>query len=235
MNAIFTEIFVRPIFNLLIAIYNALPSGDLGIAVILVVIIMRLFLWPLYQKAARSQMMFAKIQPEIEKIQKKFKHDKTEQTKQLLEVYRAHHFNPFSGMLVLLIQVPIILALYRVFLKGITNNFAPLLYSWVANPGSLNARFLNAIDLTKPFWPLVVLAAAAQFWQAKTLPQPKHADPHSFQAAFARQMIYLGPILTVAIFASFPSVIPLYWALTSVLTVGQQYLLERQLKKYGRT
>lgn len=235
MNTLFTEIFIRPIFNLLIAIYNALPTGDLGIAVILVVIVMRIFLWPLYKKAAQSQIMFAKIQPEIERIQKKFKNDKTEQTKQLLEVYRLHHFNPFSGMLVLFIQVPIILAIYRVFLKGITNNFAPLLYPWVANPGPLNVRFFNVVDLTKPFWPLVVLAALAQFWQAKTLPQPKHEDPHSFQAAFSKQMIYLGPILTVAIFASFPSVIPLYWALTSVLTVGQQYLLERHLKHYGRT
>lgn len=231
MSTIFREIFLRPIFNLLIVLYNALPQADLGIAVILLVVILRIALWPLFQKAAKSQIMFAKIQPEVERIQKKFKHDRTEQTKQLLQLYREHHFNPFSGMLAIFIQIPMIIALYQVFLRGIGDDFSVFLYQGIANPGRLNPNFLNLIDLTKPFFPLVILAALAQFWQSKTLPQPKSSNPRSFQAMFSKQMVYMGPILTVAIFASFPAVIPLYWFLTSVLSVAQQYLIEKQ---YGR-
>jgi len=231
----FQAIFLRPIFNLLVVVYNALPQPDLGIAVILLVVLLRVILWPLFQKAAQSQIMFAKIQPDVERIQKKYKEDRQEQTKQLLALYREHKFNPFSGMLVILVQIPLIIALYQVFLRGIGNDFSSLLYASVKNPGMLNAQFFGLIDLTKPFFPLVVVAALAQFWQSKTLPQPKSQDPKSFQAMFSRQMVYMGPILTVAIFSRFPAVVPLYWGVTSVVSVGQQYLVERKLKKQQLT
>ncbi|MBI1974781.1 MAG: YidC/Oxa1 family membrane protein insertase, partial [Parcubacteria group bacterium] len=148
-----------------------------------------------------------------------------------LQLYREHKFNPFSGLLVILVQLPLIFALYQVFLRGVRNDFSSLLYQGVTSPGTFNSLFFGVVDLTKPFLPLVILAALAQFWQAKTLPQPKKSDAKSFQAMFSKQMVYLGPVLTVAIFASFPSVIALYWFLTSILSVGQQYLVEKSIGK----
>jgi len=114
---IFNETLYRPLFSLLVWVYNTIPGHDLGIAIILVTIFLRIVLYPLSHKALKSQKALQELQPKIKEIQKKFK-DKQEQAKATMEFYKENKINPFSGCLPLLIQLPILIGLYRVFSHG---------------------------------------------------------------------------------------------------------------------
>lgn len=230
MSVLFQELFLEPFFNFLILIYNALPRPDLGVAVILFIVFLRLLLWPLYVRVLRSQILFAKLQPEVERIQKKHKDDRVTQTQELLALYKKERFNPFGGFLVLILQVFVILALYRVFLRGVHPTDFSLLWTWVKNPGALDPMFLGVVNLSQPFFLLAVLAGIAQFLEQRTLAPKKKG--HSFQANFAREMVWLGPILTVVALSAWklPSIIALYWAFNSLVSTGQQFIIRRQLK-----
>jgi YidC/Oxa1 family membrane protein insertase len=230
----FQEIFVKPILNLLVLIYNFLPVPDLGIAVIIVTILIRLLLYPLFGKATRAQMTMARLQPEVARIQKQLKNDRQAQTKALFELYRKHRFNPFSGMLLIFIQIPIIIALYQVFLRGVSaESLAPHLYAFVTSPGELHPMFLGMLNLTEPSMILAILAGIAQFLQTKyAMPlQGAATDKNSVQSMMAKQMLYFGPFLTTAILWKLASVIGLYWTLSSLLSIGQQYLYMRKENK----
>lgn len=228
----FQELLVRPIFNALAVIYAILPVEDLGLAVIVVVVMIRLMLSPLSRKATLAQVSMQALQPEIQALQKRYKDDKEKQTKATLQLYRDHKLNPFSGILILFVQLPVLIALYQVFLKGVLqDDFSQLLYGFLPNPGPINHFFLGFIDLAKPFIPLVIIATLAQFLQTKmiTPAMGKEAhSAHSTQMMMARQMLYVGPVITLAILWTFPSVIALYWSVTSAWSIGEQYLLLRK-------
>jgi YidC/Oxa1 family membrane protein insertase len=234
-------IFTKPIFNLLIAIYSILPVRDLGLAVIGVVIVIRLILFPLSKKAVRTQVVMQKLQPEVAAIQKKYKGDRESETKALLALYRDHKVNPFASILVLFLQIPILIALYRVFLDVVVhpNGITRLLWSFMPNPGEINSRFLGIVDLasTSPFLPLI--AAIFQFFQTKRMTptlSPAEHSAHSFQTLLARQMLYIGPVFTLLILWQLPAVVGLYWAVTSLWSIGEYHFTlkpdqEKQEKK----
>lgn len=222
-------IFIQPIVNLLVALYSALPIHDLGLSLILVVILIRIVIFPLSRKAAHTQFAMQKLQPEITRIQKEYKNDREMQTKELLQLYRDHQMNPFSSIVLLFVQLPVLIALYQVFLRIVRDpNLADLLYGFVKSPGMLQTAFLGFVDLAKPNVVLTVLAAGAQFLQTKrispALPAKEHSQ-HSFQTMMARQMLYLGPLLTFFILSSLPSVIGLYWFVTSLWSLLEYRLV----------
>jgi len=115
---IFNEVLYRPLFNVLIWLYDVLPGHDLGIAIIILTAAIRLLLYPLSKKAIKSQKALTGLQPKIKEIQKKYK-DKADQAKATMELYRQYRINPMSGCLPILIQLPILIALYRVFFTGL--------------------------------------------------------------------------------------------------------------------
>ena len=116
---IFNQILFFPLFNALILIYNYLPIKDMGMAIIILTILIRFILYPLSKKSIQSQKAISKIQPEVKKIQKKYKDNKEEQAKQLMLLYRKSGVNPAAGCLPILIQLPVLIALYRVFLLAL--------------------------------------------------------------------------------------------------------------------
>jgi YidC/Oxa1 family membrane protein insertase len=179
--------------------------------------------------------MFSKLQPEVERIQKKYKDDRAVQTQELLKLYKEHKFNPFSSLLLLFVQIPILIALYKVFLQGVKGTDFSLLYPWVSNPGSLNPRFLGLVDLTAAVPVLVIAAGMAQFFQSRML-MPKSApkNPGSFQTMFSRQMMWMGPFITVAVLWSLPSVIAIFWFLTTLISIGRCLIsLQRDFTAHG--
>jgi len=111
MNALWTTIFYQPIYNILIFIINNITFGDIGFAIILVTIIVKLALSPLASKSIKSQILMKRMEPEIKQIKKDFP-NKEEQAKKTFDLYKKYGTNPFSGCLVVLIQLPIIFALY---------------------------------------------------------------------------------------------------------------------------
>ena len=230
----FHLILYQPLFNVLVLLYEYLPGRDFGLAIIVLTILIRLILYPFGVKAILSQKAMSELQPKIQEIQQKHKEDKGKQTQALMELYKKAKINPFSGCLPLLIQLPILIALYQLFWKGFQPEQMTYLYGFVQNPGPIDTGFLGIINLAKPYVFLAIFAGVLQFFQTKmTLPKNQNSNPRpkpsQFNAMFQKQMLYFFPAFTVLILWNLPSAIGLYWSATTLISIFQQYLI---LKKY---
>ena len=228
---IFNIVFYQPLFNLLILFY--LFSKDFGLAIILLTTLIRLLFYPLTTKSIKSQKTLEGFQEKIKEIQEKYRDDKERQVKETMELYRREKINPFSGFLPLLIQFPILIALYQVFRKGLISQEMANLYSFIPQPGQINPFFLKFLDLTKPYLLLALLAGIFQFFQTKmTLPKTKKnkTQIEQFSNLFQKQTLYFFPIFTVFLLWKLPSAISLYWLVTTIFSIIQQYLILKKLK-----
>jgi YidC/Oxa1 family membrane protein insertase len=232
----FHTILYQPLVNALIFLYNTVALQDLGLAIIFLTILIRFILFPLFHKSARQQTMMQKLQPQLKAIQAEHKKDRVKQTEAMMALYRENHVNPFSGILFLLIQIPVLIALYHIFLSSLTTEaFSASLYSFVSVPTNFDTSFLGLINLDSRSILMVAAAAAAQFFQGR-LAIPKRADPKApltTQEQMARNMMYIGPVLTIVIFYRFPAAISLYWLVSSLFSVAQQIVINRDIAKHG--
>jgi len=225
---IFDVLLYRPLFNALVLLYNYIPGHDFGIAVILLTIIIRIILYPVSIKAINSQKAIQKVQPQIQEAQKKYKNDKEKLAKETLEIYKKEKINPFGGLFLALVQLPILIALYQVFWQGLKPSELAKLYNFVANPGQINSFFLALVDLSKPNIILAVLAGALQFYQTKQLTPkiiPRKTDGPDMSRMMQKQMLYFFPVLTMIILLGLPSAIGLYWTVSGIFSIAQQYFI----------
>jgi len=176
------------------------------------------------------------LQPKLKAIQAEHKADKAKQTEAMLALYKEHQVNPFSGILFLLIQLPVLIALYHIFLSSLSPEaFASTLYSFVQAPTAFRTTFLGLINLESKSILIVVAAAIGQFFQGR-LALPKRSNPEApltSQEQIARNMMYVGPLLTVFIFYNFPAAVSLYWLVSSIFSIGQQVVINKSLAKNG--
>ncbi len=168
MGNIFFVILYQPLYNLLVLLYNLIPGGGVGLAIILMTIIVKVALLPLTYKSLKSQKELQEIQPRIAEIKVKYKDDKENLAKELMAVYKNHNVNPFASCLPTIVQLVIFIALYQVLQAGISTVDASKLYSFVANPGSMGHMFLG-INLGEVSIILAILAAIIQYFQAKQM------------------------------------------------------------------
>lgn len=233
MAHLFTIIFYQPILNLLVFLYNSVAFHDLGIAIILLTVVIRLVLWPLNKSSIKSQKALNDLQPKIEELKKQHKDDKVALSQATMSMYKENKVNPFSSCLPLLVQLPFLWAVYRVFRDGVSNKL-DLVYSFIAKPESMNLISLGFLNLGKPSIPLAVLAGLAQFWQAKMMMTKKPvvntpgSKDESMAAIMNKQMLYFMPALTVFIGISLPGGLTLYWFVLTLLTALQQYVTFRK-------
>lgn len=237
MKALYNTILYAPLLNVLILLYSYVTFQDLGLAVILLTIFVRLLLWPLFYKTSHSQIVMQKIQPEIKRIQEENKKNRARQAELLMALYKKNNVNPLSGFGILLIQIPVIIALYQVFLNGF-QDISGSLYSFVPEVGQMNHLFLGAVDLTKPSILLTLGAAVAQFIQGKTamakIPavageRAKDAPP-DMASTISKQMVFIAPAITLAVLWSLPAVIGVYWLTTTVFSIVQQAVVHARLR-----
>lgn len=225
---IFNLILYQPLFNILILLYQYLPGHDFGIAVIILTIFIRLILYPLMTQSIKSQKVLSELQPKIQEIQQRFKNDKEKQSREMMALYQKQKINPFGGCLPLIIQLPVLIALYQVFWKGLRPEELLKLYSFVPKPEIINSTFLGILDLAKPSIILAVLAGIFQFIQTKML-TPKTSQKKDqisqFSETMQKQMLYFMPIFTIFILWRLPAAIGLYWVVTSIFSVWQQHLI----------
>lgn len=230
MSSFFNVILYQPLFNTLALLYVAFQ--DLGLAIILLTLIIRLLLYPLFYKSFKNQTMMQKIQPLIRKIQHDHKDSREKQAQALMALYKEHKVNPFSGFLILLIQLPVLIVLYQLFLAGFTPESFASLYSFIPQPTEINHTFLDLIDLQTRSIVMVSLAAIAQYIQGRlTVPKPAPGLENDPAVKIARTMIFVGPALTVLVLFSLPAAIGLYWLATSLFSIGQQWLINRRIAK----
>ena len=243
IKTIFENVLYQHLFNGLIYLYQVIPGKDLGIAIIVLTLLIKTLLYPLEAKAIKSQRALSESQPKIKEIQEKYKNDKEKQTKEILEFYKREKINPFSGCLPLLIQLPILIALFRLFYSGLNSDQFQLLYSFVPYPGEISTYFLGVINLANPVWFLAILAGVLQFFQtkamlARTSQTKKKAKKtggkkgesmgDNITEIMQKQMQFFLPIFTVMILFRLPGALGLYWATMSCFTITQQYIIKRK-------
>jgi YidC/Oxa1 family membrane protein insertase len=229
LTTLFNEILYRPLFNALVFLYNIIPGNDFGIAIIILTILIRIILFPLSYKSTKSRQALSVLQPKLKEVQQKFK-AKEDQSREMMKLYKDHKISPFSGCLPLLIQFPILIALYRALINVLKPGSLSALYSFVKNPGTINHLFLGFLDLSKGNPVLAILAGVSQFFYSKIT--MKYTPSIGSQKAMASQMLYFMPILTIIIAWTLPAGLPLYWVISTVLGLGQEYYLLRKI--YGK-
>lgn len=226
-------IFYYPLLNLLIFLYGFL--GSFGVAIIVVTIMVRLFLFYFAKHSIVAQKRMSELQPELKKIQEKHKNNKEDQTRAVMEFYKNNKVNPFSGCLPMLIQIPILLSLYYVFLKGIDFTHIQGLYSFVAAPENIDFYFLGIFDLSSPSKVFAVLAGGSQFLQSKIMLKMQKpisiGNSGEFSSVLNSQMslmtLYFVPAMTFFFSLQFPSGLALYWIIGAIFSIIQQIIIEK--------
>ncbi|MFH1291741.1 MAG: YidC/Oxa1 family membrane protein insertase [bacterium] len=236
MGELFHTILYQPIFNIFVGIYDFIPGHDVGMVIVLITILIRLALYPMTNKSIKAQRSLQELQPKMEAIKQKYKDDKQKQTQAIMELYKNNKVNPFGSCLPMLIQLPILIALYMVLRDGLTStNLAQNLYAFIPDPGKINAMSLGFFDMAKPNVVLAVLAGAAQYLQARTMVRkqaPKKAGDgakdENMMAMMNKQMLYFMPVLTVIIGMRLPAGLTLYWFFSTILMASQQIWLNKK-------
>ena len=223
---IFKIILLQPIFNVLVFLYNTVAFHDLGVAIIALTLLLKIIFYPLNRRAIVSQKALQKIQPKIEELKEKYKDDREKLGSEMMALYKREKINPFSSCLPLLIQLPILIAVYQVFIQGLNGMNLDLLYPGIANPGSLNQTAFGFFDLSVRSIPLAVLAGLAQYWQTKML-MNKREKKGSMASMMNKQMLYMMPVITIVIGSSFPAGLTLYWFATTFFSALQQLWMFR--------
>lgn len=241
----FHTIFYLPLYNALIFL-TGIFAGNLGWGVVGLTLLVKIVLSPLSYNSTLSQIEQRKLLPHIEEIKRKYP-DKKEQAEKMNELYKEHKTNPLSGCLLLLLQLPVLFAIFYVFKGGAVVNTADL-YSFIHAPAAINSFFLG-MNITQPNIILLVITAIVQYLQISMSPsmQPVSngpVDPNDTQAAIAanmqKTMKYAIPVLIVFGGLKLPGAVALYWALSSAFMIIQEravmYVVARNdQKKAGVT
>ena len=235
----FTLVLYQPLYNALILLTHLLPWADEGVIIIVFTLIIRLALFPLSQQSIRTQVKMREIAPELEQLKAKYKDNREEQAKQMMLFYKVKKINPFAGFLAILIQLPIILALYRIFYNGgLAHIDHDLIYSFIQAPVAISTHFLGLIDLTQKSLIFSITAAASQFLQAQLIAPPtapSTGGDSTFANDLARSMSfqtkYILPVMIFFFSFALSSAISLYWTVSNLFAVGQELYVRGSNKK----
>lgn len=238
MSYIFHTFFYNPIYNGLVFLVDILPNGDVGLAVILLTIAVSFILFSVSKKAIKTQIRMKEMEPELRAIREGIK-DRQEQALKMMALYKKYEINPFSVILLVLLQIPVLLALYFVFLKGgLPEINTEILYSFVKVPEIVSMNLLGFLDITQKSVFLALLAGVTQFIQARVaIPkiEPKKDDKRSFKEDFQRslntQVKYVFPVIIAVISLGFPAALPLYWSTRNIFVTIQEIYVKKTLKK----
>ena len=235
MSSLWNAIFYRPLYNLLLMFVAVLPNGDVGLAVILLTLIVKLILFPLTQKSIESQIKMKALEPELNKIKEQYP-DKAEQSKATFALYKEKKISPFSSCLLVLVQLPVIIALYWVFLKGLGTGAVPATYSFVHLPAAYNMKFLGLFDIGKKSIVFALIAGVTQYFQGYLAQKRTGKVSGSENAAgqFAQtmqtQMLYVLPVMIVLIAYRVSAAVALYWITSNLVTIGQELYTRNKMK-----
>ena len=196
--------------------------------IIFLTILIRVVLFPLFHESLRHQRLTQELQPHIKKIQEAHKENKEAQTKAILELYAHHKANPFTPIILILVQLPILWVLFKIFNGGINEESLTFLYSFVSRPETINHTLLGLVDLSQRSFYIVILATAAQYLQSMlSIPKRKPGESLTQTEKIGRNMVYVGPVITAVVLVTLPAALGLYWLTTTVFSVFQQVIINR--------
>ncbi len=204
----FFGIIARPLLTVLNLFYSYV--GNWGVAIILLTCIIKLIFWPLTQKSYKSMKSMQTLQPEMQKLREKFKNNKEQLNKEIMGLYKTKRVNPMGGCLPMVVQIPVFFALYKVLLGTIALRHAPF------------AFWLQDLSVKDPYYITPIIMGVTMFFQQKM--SPSTMDP-----AQAKIFMFM-PIIFTFMFLNFPSGLVLYWMVNNLLTILQQWHVNREPK-----
>jgi YidC/Oxa1 family membrane protein insertase len=220
------EWFMRPIFDLLNWLFHA--TGNFGVAIICLTIIVRMIMFPVAQKQFKSMAAMRKVQPKMKALQERYKDDKARLQQEMLKLYQQEKINPAAGCLPILLQVPIFYALYKVLLVSVEMRHQPFV-GWINDLSAPDSASLLTLAHNfgwtwfPPFLGLSVLAVllGITMWLQFKL-NPQQMDPTQ------QQIFAIMPWFMMFVLAPFAAGLVLYWVTSNILTIAQQWWLYRR-------
>src|SRR6266849_910554 len=254
---LWNALLVHPVMNLTLFAFSLVH--DFGLAIVVVTITIRLALYPLYVTQIRSQRAMQEVAPAMEELKKKYGKDRQRFSQEQMKLYNERGVNPAAGCLPLVLQMPLLIALYNSLLQlgcglgpppgnlcpGLTHDMVESFrYVFISNPilpdGSLDttAHWLpwitEGLQHRDPFFILPVLAGAVQLIASVMAMPVKQVQSDDTAQRMTQSMAYTFPLITVVIGAQFPAGLTLYWITTTLFQIVQQYFVSGwgQLPKY---
>ncbi len=237
ISTFFHAVFYNPIYNALVALVALVPGSDVGIAVILITLVIRLILLPFSLSAARTQRAMKLLEPKIKDLKEKHKDNKEREAIETLELYKAAEVNPFASILVAFIQIPVLLALYWVFIyEPFSAINTARLYTFTPVPHAVSLLFLGVISVASKSMVLAVIAGITQYIQAhmalKGTMNPSNGGPGgSFQQVIGMQLKYVFPFLIAVISYTTSAAIALYFITTNLAGAAQEWHVRRVIAR----
>ena len=231
--------FFDPVYNGLVFFIDVVRGGDVGIAIIATVIVVKTILLPLSIKAAKTQRVMREIEPKLKEIKETLKDKREEQAQAMMKIYREAGINTFASIFLIFLQIPIIIALYFSVSSGggipLPAINVDLLYSFIPVPEFVNMNFLGIVDITGKSLLLALLAGVTQYYQVKlAMPALPPRDPNAapnFKDDFARnmqlQMRYVMPVIIFFVAYAISAAIALYFFVSNLVAIGQEMYLKR--------
>lgn len=232
----FHTFFYEPIYNLLVLVLTYAPLHDIGTAIVVVTLIVKGILLPLNLSALRGQYAMKKVEKEIKDIREKHKATPQEAGRKTMEVYKREKINPFASLFTVIIQIPIIFALYLVFSKGLHAD-PNSLYSFITFPETLHTKAFGLFDVTDKNIIIALLAALSSYALARrqtaTMVVKKADGEESLQDQFMKsmkvQLLYVLPLIIGFSAAVLPSALGFYWFISNLIGYAQDVYTKRKL------
>lgn len=242
LRLLWSRMLYQPIYNVLIFSSKNL-FHSLGLGIIILTMIIRLILLVPSQRALKQQRKMQLVQPKLEEIKKKHAGDQQKIAQETMALWKEHKVNPFGSCMPLLIQFPILIALFYVIRDGLNPDNTYLLYDILKETSlkDIGTNFLSILELTKVniFWlPLVI--GGLQFVQMKLTIAKKKAkngekEQKSEMAMANNMMLYFMPIMIAVFAASLPAGVGLYWGTSTLFGIGQQLIVNKEADNEGQT
>lgn len=231
---LFDTIFYRPLYNSLILLTSIIPGHDLGLAVVLLTLAVKALLAPISHKTIKTQRKLKDLEPEMSKIKEANKNDQQEQALKIMNLYREHNVNPFSGVFLMFIQLPIILALFFVFKDGIDLSSQGI-YGFISRPSFVNPKFFGLVDLSQKNIFLSLFVGVTQFIQVQLSvppPQPKGVKGASFGESLADsmnfQVKFVLPVFIMFVSYQLNTAVSVYWIVNNLFTIAHEFYVKKK-------
>ena len=233
ISAFFNIVFYNPIYNALVALVAFIPGGDVGVAVILITLIIRLILLPFSLSAARTQRAIKILEPKLKELKEKHKGNKEKEAVETLALYKEARVNPFASILTVFVQIPVLLGLYWVFrYEPFTVINIARLYSFTPIPHTISLEFIGLISVMGKSMTLAIFAGISQFLQAHsalsgTMKPDSSSKQGGFQQMMGMQLKYVFPFLIAIISYTTSGAVALYFITTNLAGVVQEWHVRR--------
>ena len=238
----FETLLIKPLYNVFIYLIGVMPGGDVGLAIIALTLVVRILFYPAFAASIRTQMNMQAVQAELDEIKKKYKDDSEASARHTLALYKERNIKPFAGFIALIVQIPILLALYFAFFReGLPHITTGLLYSFVQVPSVVNVDFFGLVHLLDPHnIVLSAIVSALQYAVAYFSTTRSAAaiatmtkERQMSQRMQQQMMLYFLPIMMGFVSYSFPAAVGLYFIAGNVVSLAQEWLIRKELSKKG--